>query len=144
MKKTAIALSMLVAVAASSLPAQAGNFSFGFYGPNGGFAISTDRHGNLKPVRHAKRKQQRVEKLRPRQVARIIRRNGFYDVHNMKIKGRFYKAKAYDHRDRLVRLKVNAFNGRIVKKKLVPRARPIPYDQYGWTYYPPRQPFWTY
>ncbi|MCV6576011.1 MAG: hypothetical protein OIF58_09775 [Cohaesibacter sp.] len=146
MKKTLIALSMLVATSASTVPANANSLSFGFHGPNGSFTISTDERGNFAPVIHEKRKDWKKKKLRPRRIARIIRHHGFYDIHDMKIKGRFYKAKAYDHRDRLVRLKINAFNGKIIKKHIVKRARPIPYEHYGWNhdYSPPRQPFWYY
>ncbi|HAT87931.1 hypothetical protein [Cohaesibacter gelatinilyticus] len=146
MKRTALALSMLVAIATSALPAHANGLTFGFHGPNGSFTISTDERGNVAPIRYEKPRKYKKQKIRPRRIARIIRNHGFYDVHGMKIKGKFYKAKAYDRRNRLVRLKVNAYNGRIVKKRIIQRARPIPYHRYGWDngYVPPRQPFWYY
>ncbi len=150
MKKTALTFAMLVGLATASLPAQAESFRFGIYGPNGGFTISTsDHHYVGQPVKHVtkkkrvnKKKYRQVKVLSPNRITRILRRKGFNDIHNLRTNDRYYKARAYNRRGRLVKLKIDAYNGKIVKRKPIRQWRPARYDQYRWQSTQYRAPFW--
>lgn len=146
MKKTAIAIAMLIGVGSASVPAQAESLTFGFHGPNGGFSISTSDHNHYAPVRKVVKKgYRRVQPLPPHRIVKKLRKRGFHDIRNLRTNDRFYKARATNKRGRIVRLKIDAFSGKIVKRTHVKWDRRGYYRNQGWSgagFYPDRIPFW--
>lgn len=144
MKITTITLSLFIAATASALPAKAESLHFGIYGPNGGFSISTSDNSTpyvavndrqrIKKKKRNKRHVQYIEPLSPRQIARKLRRKGFYGLHNMRYNDVVYKVRAYNRRGRLVKLKLDAYNGEILKRRRLDDYRPHRHEQYGWSY----------
>lgn len=53
-----------------------------------------------------------------RRIVRKMHRRGFYDCHNVRRRGHFYKMRCFRN-DRLFRIKANARNGRIVKRRRI-------------------------
>lgn len=146
MKKTAIAIALLIGVGSASVPAQAESLTFGFYGPNGGFSISTSDHKNYAPIRKAgKRDYRQVYPLPPKRIVKKLRKRGFYNIRNLRTNDRFYKARATNKRGRVVRLKIDAYTGKIVKRTHVKWDRRGYYRNEGWAgagYRQNRTPFW--
>lgn len=151
MKNTTIALSMILGLAAISLPSQASA------GNNGIFSQHVDTYYGDRHFREHRHKRKfkeykpvHIKPLPPRRIARKLRKRGFSDIHAMRFNGRFYKLRAYNRRGMLVRLKVNAYNGKVVKRKLVRHRHPVNIGIYGlqhkqirnWDHGPVRYPFW--
>lgn len=146
MKKTAIAIAMLIGIGSASVPAQAETLTFGFYGPNGGFSISTNDRKHYAPIQKVGKKEyRRVRPLPPHRIVKKLRKRGFYNIRNLRTNDRFYKARAINKRGRVVRLKIDAYTGRIVKRKPVKWDRRGYYRNEGWSgagFYPNRIPYW--
>ena len=147
MKKTAIALAMLIGLGTASIPAQAESLTFSFYGNNGGFSISTSDHKRYATNRKVGRKEyRRVRPLSPNRVTRILRKRGFYRIRNLRTNDRFYKARALNRRGNPVRIKMDAYSGKIVKRTPIRLDRRGYYRTQGWRgadYNPYRVPFWA-
>lgn len=146
MKKTALAIAMLIGIGSASVPARAESLTFGFYGPNGGFSISTSDHKRYAPTHQVSKKNyRRVYPLPPKRIVKKLRKRGFYKIRNLRTNDRFYKARATNKRGRVVRLKIDAYTGKIVKRTHIKWDRRGYYRNQGWAgadYYPNRIPFW--
>lgn len=151
MKKTALIFAMLVGLATAALPAQADGFRFSFYNisdgghigsHNPGYSNKQFQHVVKKNKRIAKKRYRQVRPLSPNRITRILYRKGFSSIHNLRTNDRYYKARAYNKRGRLVRLKIDAYNGKIVKRKAVRQWRPAYSSQQDWQFSYYRAPFW--
>lgn len=158
MKAIAVALPLLIA---ATLGTSAQARPFDLTAMNGQLTITI---GNNDQVRHQDRhkrkathhrgQKQRYEALSPRQIARILKKRGFYNLRNMRTDGRIYSVKARGARGNLVRLTVSARNGKILNRKVLRRLRPVDHRSYGrsfdrprdysahWDNHRNRTPFW--
>ena len=126
--KTLIALGIAGALGmAAAVPAQADTLRFG----NENFSVrlhTDDGHRG----RHADRHHRRDYRLHPREVRRIVRRNGFHDISRPDYRPRrnVYVVHAENRRGRDVRVIVNARNGRIIDVDRLGRRHGGP--RHGW------------
>ncbi len=124
-KNTIIAAATLGLMAFTALPAQANGFYFGFQGNNGGIGIYTHDYGykpNWRHKRHAPRyyvPQYQHHALTRKQIRRSLRQRGFRDFHKIKRKGSRYVVVAENRRGRLLRLRVDAYSGQILRRKVI-------------------------
>ena len=162
MKAVAIALPLLIA-ATFGAPAQARPFDLTTM--NGQLVISI---GNQDHVRYQDRdyrkkvrrhnSHRRADPLPPRKIARMMERRGFYNIRKMRTDGRVYTMKARGKRGNLVRLTVNARNGKIIDRRVLRRLHHVDRGDYdrrynnrrwnnhrtSWDYQRARYPFWMY
>ena len=119
LKKTLIAVSALTMATFAVAPAaQADGFYFGFYGNSGGSYSSGGHYsggsGSYYTPRHQHATPPRVERVMTQnQIRRELRQRGFSDFRRIDRRGRVYVVVAEARRGQLVRLRVNAYNGRI-------------------------------
>tara|TARA_R110002111_G_scaffold209031_2_gene273028 strand:+ start:183 stop:671 length:489 start_codon:yes stop_codon:yes gene_type:complete len=119
LKKTLIAVSALTMATFAVAPAaQADGFYFGFYGNSGGGYSSGGHYsggsGSYYTPRHQHATPPRVERVMTQnQIRRELRQRGFSDFRRIDRRGRVYVVVAEARRGQLVRLRVNAYNGRI-------------------------------
>lgn len=123
-KALAAGLVALGALAAS--PAAADGLRFGFYGPHGGIVI--DEHGARIVDVHGPDRRYGPDRahygprwLRPAEVRRILRRQGYEDVEIAERRGRIYVAYATNRIWERLRLVVSARNGRVLDAVVVSR-----------------------
>nr|WP_321443760.1 hypothetical protein [uncultured Cohaesibacter sp.] len=100
-----------------------------------------DQRKAHKTHRKYKDNHRRVERLTPRQVARVLKKRGYYNLKRMRTDGRIYTVKARGARGNLVRLSVNARNGKILDRKVLRRAHVVDRRAYE-PRYERRAPFW--
>ncbi|WP_114009502.1 hypothetical protein [Cohaesibacter intestini] len=150
MKAIAVALPLLVATLIGG-PASARPIDL--TAMNGQLVISIGKAEQVrhygwdqrKAVKHHG-KQRRFEPLPPRKIARILNNRGFTGLRNMRTDGRVYTVKARGKRGNLVRLTVNARNGKIIDRQLLRRLNRV--DRRAndhsarWDYRNDRRPFW--
>ncbi len=111
LKKTLIAASALTMATFATAPAQADSFFFGFSGGSGGFGV----HSSHRTPRHFQpRAVHRV--MSPQQIRKHLRQSGFRDFRRITRRGGDYIVVAKAHKGRLVRLRVNAYTGRIERR----------------------------
>ncbi len=72
------------------------------------------KHGHYKKHGH---KGYRHGVLPIRKIVKKLHRRDYYDISKVVLKRDRYKVRAYDYRGRPVKLVVNAYNGRILKKR---------------------------
>lgn len=75
-----------------------------------------DRHGYYKKHKHGHRGY-RHGVLPIKKIVKKLRHRDYYDISKIVLKRDRYKVRAYDYRGRPVKLVVNAYNGRILKKR---------------------------
>ena len=126
-QKTLAAGIVALTALATTAPAQAESFSFGFYGDHGGVTFRSS--DNYRPAhdRNYRRDDRRWDyahyRMTPRQVRRSLRQRGFHDIRFTDIQGRTYQARATGPRGRRVALTVRARDARIVKIHRLRRHR---------------------
>lgn len=114
LKNTLIAASAMTMVAFAAAPAQADGFYFGFYGNNGGFGI----HSNHRGPRYVQPRA--VHRAMSRtQIRRHLRHKGFRHIHKISRRGGDFIVIAKGRRGHLVRLRVNAYSGRIERRRRI-------------------------
>ncbi|MBL4646127.1 MAG: hypothetical protein JKY99_06695 [Rhizobiales bacterium] len=125
-KNTIIAAAALGLMAFTAVPAQADGFYFGFQSGHGGVGIYTNGnhrgHQSWGHRRHAPRyyvPQYQHEVMSRRQIRRALRHRGFHDFHKIKRKGNRYVVVAENRRGRLLRLKIDAYSGQILRRKVI-------------------------
>ncbi len=152
MKKTLIALTTLVVATVGfqgqaqadykhrsgsglQFDVQLGN-GIGFYIGNSNsdrrYKRNSERYGYKKhhryQDRHGYKRRHRCRIAGKRSIRRSLRHRGFYDIHRVRRHGRIYSAKAVSPRGHLVKLKINACNHRIVKRRII-RSYPTVWSQ---------------
>lgn len=111
LKKTLIAASALTMATFATAPAQADSFFFGFSGGSGGFGV----HSSHRAPRYVQpRAVHRA--LSRQQVRKHLRQRGFRDFRKITRRGGDYIVVAEARRGQLVRLRVNAYTGRIERR----------------------------
>lgn len=114
LKKTLIAASALTMATLATAPAKADGFYFGFYGNGGGFGIHSDHR---KPRYVQPRTVHRA--MTRKQIRKHLRHRGFRDFRKINRRGGDYIVVAEARRGQLVRLRVNAYTGRIERRKRI-------------------------
>ncbi len=82
-----------------------------------------DDYGHYKKHKHGHKgykhghKGYRHDVLPIRKIVKKLHRRDYYDISKVVLKKGRYKVRAYDYRGRPVKLVVNAYNGRILKKR---------------------------
>ena len=125
MKAIAIALPLLIA-ATLSTPTSARPFDL--TSVNGQLVITIGKNDRVNHKGHTYRpykKIRRADPLPPRKIARILERRGFYNLRKMRTDGRIYTVKARNPRGNLVRLTVNARNGKIIDRTILRRLQRV-------------------
>lgn len=165
MKAVAIALPLLIA-ATFGEPAAAR--AFDLTAMNGQLVVTIGKSDHVRYQERDYRKETRRQKknrrfdpLPPRKIARMMERRGFYNIRKMRTDGRVYTMKARGKRGNLVRLTVNARNGKIIDRRVLRRLQRVDrwdYDRRdnrrwnnrwnenrsSWDYQRARYPFWMY
>ena len=148
MKIAAIALPLLIA-ATFGAPSQAAGIDARFAQGNLVLSLSAGDYVDHRIINaKANRKhKKRVRILKPRKIARILHSRGYYNLRKMRTDGRIYTVKARGRRGNLVRVTVNARNGRIINRKVLRRMHNVQRWQYstgyaGWNRHQYRDPFW--
>nr|WP_306268271.1 hypothetical protein [Pararhizobium sp. IMCC3301] len=122
LKKTLIAVSALTMATFAVAPAaQADGFYFGFYGNSGGSYSSGGHYsggsGSYYTPRHQHAAPHQVQRAMTRQqIRQELRQRGFRDFRRIERRGSYYVVVAEARRGQVVRLRVNAFNGRIERR----------------------------
>lgn len=122
LKKALIAVSALTMATFAAAPAaQADGFYFGFYGNSGG-GHSGGHYFSGRGAYHAPHyvAPHRAERVMTRQqIRRHLRQRGFRDFRRINRRGRYYVVVAEARRGQIVRLRVNAYNGRIERRRRI-------------------------
>lgn len=114
LKKTLIAASALTMATFATAPANADGFYFGFYGNNGGIGV----HSNHRGPRFVQPRTVHRAMTR-KQIRKHLRHRGFRSFHKIHRRGGDYVVVAKARRGQLVRLRVNAYTGRIERRKRI-------------------------
>lgn len=114
LKKTLIAASALTMATFATAPAQADGFFFGFSTGNGGFGIHS---GHRAPRYVQPRAVHRA--MSQRQIRKHLRNRGFRDFRRINRRGGDYIVVAKARRGQLVRLRVDAYTGRIERRRRI-------------------------
>ena len=125
MKKTIATFPALLLIAAASIatPALAGKI---YKDGTPTIIYAHDFKGHRATKRNVVRK--RVVTILPaKRIARKLKRQGYYNLRNMRTDGRVYTVKARGRRGNLVRLTVNGTNGRVIHRKILRKMRPVNY-----------------
>ena len=97
--------------------AQADGFYFGFFGNSGGGYYSSGPGYYYAPRYRAPHRAERP--LTRHQIRRQLRQRGFRDFRRIDRRGSYYVVVAEARRGQLVRLRVNAYNGRIERRRRI-------------------------
>lgn len=121
MKRTIMALSVLIVAATTAIPAQANGFSFGIYGTHGGIEINK-KGARFVPPNH-RYQQPRHRMMKPRRIKRKLYRYGYSEFSRVRRIDDRYKLKATNPWGERVRLVVSAWNGRVLRERRIRRPR---------------------
>lgn len=116
-KNTLIAASALTMATFATAPAQADGFFFGFHGSNGGFGFHSNQHA---PRYVQPRTVHRA--MSRKQIRKHLRHRGFRNFRKIKRRGGDYIVVAKARRGQFVRLRVNAYTGRIERRHRIGRS----------------------
>lgn len=119
LKRTAIAALAVTAATFATAPAKADGFFFGFYGDRGGVGFYSGAPNYYAPRYVAPRPVRDV--MTRREIRRSLRNRGFYDFRRIVRRGNDYVVVAKNRRGRLLRVRVNGFDGHIERRTVLAR-----------------------